>query len=90
MGTTKDEIRSWLKGLLILDGTIEDHSHMLVVCDGFDYEDYPVYVKRTEDVQEKIDEFQAQEMQRVIEVYNLDMDIEEQLAVERAWNLEVK
>lgn len=88
--TTKNEIRVWLKGVLIQEGNIRDYSHMLVVCDTFSCDDYPVYVKRTENIHEKIDEYLGKEMQRVMEVYNLNMDIEEQLEEKRAWHIEVK
>lgn len=40
MAATKEFIRNWLQR-----ATKED-SHMLVVCDTFDYEDYPVFVNK--------------------------------------------
>ena len=45
-------------------------THMLIVCDTFSYEDYPVYVWANEDVNERILHY-SQNMQRVMEVYNL-------------------
>jgi hypothetical protein len=61
-------------------------THMLVVVDGFDYEDYPVPVLYGEDVQEKIDKYDGKEMQRVMEVYDLSISKEVQLEMTRAWN----
>lgn len=55
---------------------------MIVVCDTFDHEDYPVYVSEDEDVHEKAAEYDECDMQKIMEVYNLSMDIEEQLSQE--------
>ena len=36
-GASKEQIRSWF-----LRGMAENNTHMIVVCDDFSYEDYPV------------------------------------------------
>lgn len=59
---------------------------MLVVCDTFDYEDYDVCVFPGKDINKEIADYQKN-MQRVMEVYNLSMDLEEQLNQKRSWNL---
>jgi hypothetical protein len=61
---------------------------MIVVCDTYDYEDYPVYVKPGEDACEKVKEYNGPNMQRVMEVYSLTSPKEPQLAAERVWNCE--
>ncbi len=71
--TTIKTIRKWLER-----GKEEGATHVIVVCDTFDYEDYPVMVSPGEDVREKETEY-SDNMQKVMEVYNLNMDIEEQL-----------
>jgi len=43
-------------------------THMVVVCDSFDYEDYPVY---TSDPAATVKKYEAKSMQRVMEVYDL-------------------
>jgi hypothetical protein len=58
---------------------------MVVVCDTFDYEDYPVYVMPGENARERAAECDAQSMQRVMEVYRLADSIEEQLAEDRVF-----
>lgn len=59
---------------------------MIVVCDTFDWEDYPVYVDKDESVH-KVYETQCQaEMRQVMEVYNLNWPIEPQLNEHRAFN----
>lgn len=79
--TTKDDIRDWLKR-----GKAQGASFMLVVCDTYDWGDYPVYVKPTEDLAEKAKGFHGVNMQKVMECYDLDVDWERQLNEPRSWN----
>ena len=74
MGTTADDLRRWFKA-----GKEEGASHMIVVCDTFDWEDYPVYVKSGQDAREVAEEYNGKNMQRLMEVYNLQVDMEIQL-----------
>jgi hypothetical protein len=67
-------------------GVNEGATHMIVVCDTFDHEDYPVFVKPGEDVREREKSYQGREMQRVMEVYNLGMNMADQLSQHRAFN----
>lgn len=46
---------------------------MIVVCDGVDQSDYPVFVKRGEDARAKVRELSGMPMQRVLEVFNLSV-----------------
>lgn len=80
MGTTKEDIRGWLKY-----GQEQGATHMIVVCDTFDWEDYPVYVMPTDDVHQKFASYNGPNMQKVMEVYNLSKDIEMQLGKTRAF-----
>lgn len=82
MGVSKDEIRDWLRGAKKAGAT-----HMLVMCDTFDYECYPVYVLPGEDPRERA--LKPGEMQRVEECYSLALDIERQLAEGRAHHYEI-
>ena len=66
---------------------MEGVTHMLVVCDTFDYEDYPVYVTSDQVMQEVFEEYQGQNMQKVMEIYNLCMDLEPQINATRAWSI---
>jgi len=85
--TTKVEIKLWFEGALVTEGTVKDYSHMLVVCDTFDHDDYPVYVKRGDSVIDTVKHYDNKSMQRVVEVYDLDIDLEQQLNVDRVWNV---
>lgn len=78
MGTTKEDIKEWIKR-----GKDDGATHMIVVVDTFDWEDYPVYVKADEDCRKKYDSYNGKEMQRVMEVYDLRIDIPTQLNTHR-------
>lgn len=83
MTTTQRDIRSWLD-----NAKEEGATHMIVVCDSFDYEDYPVNVMPEEDVNQKVKEYKGKPMQRIMEVYALHLDINTQLEEHRAYHLE--
>jgi len=70
---TKTDIERWLKE------APKNATHMVVVCDTFDYEDYPVYVTEGQDVH-RVKSAYSGNMQRVMEVYNLKKNIKEQLS----------
>ena len=74
-------------------------THLIVVCDTFDYEDYPVFVMPNEDVRKKAFEYGNDNgggkptivnnnMQRVMEVYSLSLPMDEQYAERRAFHFE--
>jgi hypothetical protein len=73
-------------------GKEDGATHVIVVCDTFKYDDYPVFVMPDQDVREVEAEYKDKNtgadinMQRVMEVYSLRMDIEEQLEETRAFN----
>ena len=82
--TSKVYISLWFD-----EGVEEGNTHMLVVCDTFSYEDYPVYVKKGEDVHDRVKYYDGRSMQRVMEVYVLDPKKKDnQLSDLRAWHLE--
>ncbi len=67
---SKDEIRGWFEAAKELGST-----HMIVVCDTFDHEDYPVGVyspiKGDEECLKQYDAHQNVNMQHVMEVYDI-------------------
>ncbi len=79
--TTREDIAR------MVDRAETKHTHMIVVCDTFDHSDYPVFVSEDENVKDVIKKFDGPNMQRVIEVYNLNIDIAEQVAAGRVYNL---
>lgn len=79
---SRSEIESWVRR----GKATEDVTHVLIVCDDFDYEDYPVEVKEGEDIHKKMEEYNFKNMQRIMEVYSMKMDIDLQLAESRAYH----
>lgn len=80
--TTKSEIREWLER-----GAKKNATHMIVVCDTYDWDDYPVFVSADENVSEAMKRYDRVNMQKIMEVYNLGMDIETQLNEPCAMNI---
>ena len=81
MAASRKDIREWFDY-----GIKSGATHLIVVCDTFDYEDYPVWVKPEEDVHEKAAEFTYENMQRIMEVYDLRLDKDKQLNEERSFH----
>lgn len=81
MATTPEDLITWFK-----HGVEEKATHMIVVCDTFSYEDYPVYVKIDEDPREKARDYNGKNMQKVMEVYNLNQPMDAQISGERVFN----
>ena len=80
--TTKEDIDEWFDR-----GVAQEATHLIVVVDSFDYEDYPVFIKPTDDLPDKMNDIRNSPMQRIMEVYKLSMDKETQLNETRAFNL---
>lgn len=83
MAASKQDIISWFKR-----GRQDGATHMLVVCDSFDWDDYPVFVPVGASVKNKVEEYRKKEMQRIMEVYNLRLDMDQQMQEHRAWHTE--
>lgn len=79
--TTKTDIEGWFK-----EGMARNATHLLVVCDSFSHEDYPVYVRPEEDFWIKHDTYDGKNMQKIMEVYDLKQDMASQLDARRSWS----
>jgi hypothetical protein len=82
MAATRDDIRNWLQM-----GQQKGASHVIIMCDTFDWSDYPVYVQAWQNVAGHITDLNNTSMQEIMEVYNLSLPIESQLNEKKAWNL---
>lgn len=71
---SREEIGRWFD-----DAQAAGAEYMLVVCDTFDWDDYPVPVKPGDDFA-KIFVKHSIDMQKVMECYNLKMDKQEQFS----------
>ena len=72
-------IRCWLEEAKKVNAT-----HMLVVCDTYAWEDDPVYVFSGQDIYTIMAQNNGPNMTRLMEVYNMSMDLEKQLHEVRA------
>lgn len=81
MATSKQDISGWFD-----HGILNKHDFMIIVCDKFDWQDYPVYCKRNE-FNLKHKQYNGQNMQQVIEVYDLSLDKDSQLNQGKCMNL---
>ena len=73
MSTTVADLKGWFES-----GVRQGATHLVVVCDTFDHDDYPVYVKHGEDVHRVYAKFNGPNMQRVMEVYALHKGFDDQ------------
>jgi len=80
MAATKQEIAAWFD-----EGVRKGHEYMLVVCDTWDYEDYPVFADGV-NFWDQYNSHHEVNMTCVVEVYDLHKDKAEQLATPRVNN----
>lgn len=82
MAASKEEISGWFD-----NGKLLMYSYLIVVCDTYDYEDYPVYAQDAADCKSKYSYYNSADMQRVMEVYDLHQPKQPQLNERRAFHL---
>jgi len=63
MTASRKDIDRWIK-----EATEKGATHIISVCDTFDYDDYPVYVMPGENLAEIRAEYEGKEMQTINEV----------------------
>jgi len=68
-------------------GRREGYSHLIVACDTYNYEDYPVYCMTGEEARKRFSELNGPNMQSVHEVYDLSESKDEQMQEHRALHL---
>ena len=74
MVATRDDIQRWFD-----EGKQKGATHMIVACDTFDWDDYPVFVMPGQDARKRAEYYDGPNMQRLMEVYNLALDRDPQL-----------
>lgn len=79
---TRSDITQWVfEGKQTLGCT-----HVIIVCDDFSYEDYPVQVMEDQDIEKEMKKYTFKNMQRIMEVYSMRMDLAEQIKEIRAYH----
>lgn len=80
MAATKADLRGWFR-----HGVASGHKYLIVLCDTYDWEDYDKYADSREGALEIV--ASPGDMTKIMEVYDLTMDMEAQMAERRAWHL---
>lgn len=65
MSTSLKQIAEWFE-----HGRQDSAMHMIIVCDTFNYDDYPVYVRSWQDFWTEYAKYDNKDMQKVMEVYS--------------------
>lgn len=79
MTAHREDISGWF------DRGVEDgQMYLIVVCDTFEHDDYPVYVKNGDDFYDTYDKYCGNNMQMIMEVYHLGLDKDQQMNERRA------
>ncbi len=81
MAVKSEDIKRWL-----IEAKRMKATHLIIACDSFDYDNYPVYLKEGQSVELEIKRLKGQDMTRIDEVYSMRRDLNEQLAEDRAWH----
>lgn len=76
-----EDLKRWFQ-----EGLEQKATHMIVVCDRFSYDDYPVYVRKGEDPRAKAAKYDGKNMQKIMEVYNLSLSMNDQLEADITFN----
>lgn len=82
MAATANDIRGWFKR-----GVEAGSPRMIVWCDTYDWEDYPEFTDLTgDDLVRYTGNENGVNMKKLMEVYDLNMDLEAQMAERRAFH----
>lgn len=76
---SREDLKLWF-----LEGRELDHDFMIIACDTFDNSTYPIYTK-LKDFWRFHDRHNNVNMQKIVEVYNLKIDMITQLQLKRAY-----
>lgn len=52
----------------------QNAKYIIVACDEFDYDDYPIFAQTKEEADKKIDECNKESMQRVMGLYDITIN----------------
>lgn len=81
MAASKDDLIFWFK-----KGVSQGATHMIVVCDTFDWAHFPVYVSPGEDVREVEKKYAESSGHKIMEVYKMAMGMSAQMNEHRAFH----
>lgn len=82
MAASREKLSEWFAR-----GAAQGATHLIVVCDTFDYVDYPVFARSDAEAEAEYRYYSGARMQRVMEVYDLREDKEQQMRESRTMRL---
>lgn len=83
MAASREDVKNWIYAAKKRGAT-----HMIVTCDTYEWEDYPVDVMPGESLTQKFSDNNGPNMTKVMEVYAMHLPLDAQLAERRAWHME--
>lgn len=78
MSVTKDDIIEWFQ-----EGIKNNFKYMIVACDTFDWDDYPIYCKDEQEFEREYQNVNFVNMQKPMETYDLTLDMISQVNTRR-------
>jgi hypothetical protein len=73
MAASREDIRNWFQR-----AEKEGDKYMIIVCDTFDHDDYPIFCKDAVTCMNEYDDHNGKNMQRIMEVYDISLGWEAQ------------
>lgn len=81
--------KEWIRNRLY-SGKKNGYSHMVVICDSWDYTDFVIFIKEEENIDDKLKDYVGlNTLYRIMEIYNYSIDLEYQLNEYRTMHKEV-
>lgn len=69
MAASREDVDRWIE-----EAKKKGATHIISVCDTFDWDDYPVYVMPGDDLEKKKAKYSSENMQRINEVITINAD----------------
>ena len=66
MAATRQDVDRWIE-----TAKQNDDEYVISVCDTWDYDDYPVYCKNLEELKQKHQKYNGENMQRINEIIRI-------------------
>lgn len=82
MSATRLEIAQWYN-----QGVEDGARYMIIACDEFDHDNYPVYADTAKEVHDEYDRLMAAPMSGIDEIYDLQGNKLKQFLAPRVWDL---
>jgi len=83
MAASIQNIRDWFR-----EGVANGKDYMVIVCDTYDYEDYPLFCSEST-LSQLLHSYREADMQIIMEIYDLRKDIAAQISKERTGSFDV-